>query len=191
MHPDGCGWVCAFSLLASEKNHLNMKLRAFFLTFLLAAVALHAEFKIDTVLASAKSDPKNAPAIIAFAAVDNPKFLLPLVSASVDALPEQAVEIVRALLKVAPKQALEIVRAAVIAQPKLVGGISSVAVALLPDRADQIIKVANDAAAGVPETAEASPTGGNLGPNGVAGSSPSAPAFPAQPIRPDLVSPSS
>ena len=168
-----------------------MKLRAFFLTFLLAAVALHAEFKIDTVLASEKSDPKNAPAIIAFAAVDNPKFLLPLVSASVQAFPGQAVEIVRAMLKVAPKQVLEIVRAAVSAQPKQADGISSVAVAALPDQADQIIKTANEAAAGAPETAEPSPTGGNLGPNGAAGVSPSAPPFPAQPIRPDLVSPSS
>jgi hypothetical protein len=176
----------------SKKPHLFiMKLRAFFITFLLATVALHAEFRIGDVLASAKSDPKNAPAIIAFAAVDNPRFLLPLLSGSVEALPDQAVEIVRALLKVAPNKALDIVRVAIQAQPKLAVKISSVAVALLPDQADQIIKVAGDTAAGAPETAEASPTGGDIGPNGAAGASPSAPPFPAQPIRPDLVSPSS
>ena len=83
-----------------------MKLRALIITFFLATVALHAEFKVDTVLANAKSDPKNAPAIVAFAAVDNPKFLLPLLSAAVDAFPDQAVEIVQALLKANPAQLL-------------------------------------------------------------------------------------
>jgi hypothetical protein len=172
-----------------ENKLLTMKLRAFIITFFLATVALRAEVKVDSMLANAKSDPKNAPAIVALAAVDNPKFLLPIVSASVEALPNQAVEIVRALLKIAPKQALEIVRAAINAQPQLAGRISSMAAAMFPDQAEQIVKAADDAAAGVPETAEASPTSSNLG--GSAGAFPSAPAFPAQPIRPDLVSPSS
>jgi len=141
-------------------------------------------------LSHAKSDLKNAPAIVATAALDNPKFLLQIVSASVAAFPEQTVEIVRAVLKVAPKQVLEIVRAATIAQPTLAVRISSMAAAMLPEQADDIIRVAGDAAAGTPETAEASPNS-DLGPKGGSGARPVAPPFPAQPIRPDLVSPSS
>lgn len=190
MHFGACGWVCAFSLLASEKNTFTMKLRTLFLTCFFAAGALHAETKLESVLTNAKSDPKNAPAIIAFAAVEEPKSLLPLVTAAVQSFPERAVEIVRAVLKVAPKQAQDIVRAAILAQPKLAVKISSMAAALLPDQAEQIIKVASDAAAGGPEEAVASPNE-NLGPKGAASAAPGLPPFPAQSIRPDLVSPSS
>jgi hypothetical protein len=169
---------------------MTTKFLSFILAFFLAASALRAEVNINSVINSARRDPKNAPAIIAFAAIDNPKALLPILSAAVAAFPDQAVEIVRALLKVAPKQVVEIVHAAVLAQPKLSTDIVTVALAAAPEQAAAIQRTADDAAKNEVETAIASPSDTNLG-GGTNSGAPSAPPFPAQPIRPDLVSPSS
>lgn len=175
-----------------------MKAKAYLvlLNFLLLAAGLRAaapaEFKVETVVAAALRDVKNAPAIIALAAGDNPKFLAQITAAALTALPDQSVEIVQTLLEVAPKQYAEIVQAAIHAQPKLSVEITSMALAALPDQSAGIMKAA--LAAAPPEqrgaiNAVAKEKGAETS-NPGAGQAP-APTFPSQPINPNLVSPSS
>ena len=53
----------------------------------LAAAGLRAQAAIDPVVASAISDPKNAPVIVALAAARDPKVLAAILSAIVDNIP--------------------------------------------------------------------------------------------------------
>jgi hypothetical protein len=180
-------------------THKTMNIRIFTIaaSFLLVATGLRAEFSIDSLVANAAADPGNAPAIVANAAVKNPKFLTRIVSATVAAFPRQAVDIVRALLKVDPDYAKEIVRAAIRSQPKLAVKITDAAVQALPDMSAALVKTAIDAApddikddiaASVQDNAGGEPSGGRAAGNGGTTASGS---FPSQPINPDLVSPSS
>lgn len=167
---------------------MNKKILGCFAALFLLTTAFPAEFKVDSLLVKAASDLKHAPAIVARVAVKNPKFLVEIVSATVEAFPDQAVGIIRALLLALPDQADGIVQAAILAQPKMSVQIAAAAVAALPDQAADIVKTAEAAApadlrrevAGTVPTALADH----------ARSSPVPPSFPVQPVRPDAVSPS-
>jgi len=155
---------------------------------LLSAASLRADPEVDAVMARARESRQNSAAIVANAALDHPKSLLPLVTASMTELPAQAAEILKLLLKVQPKQAAAIVRAAVLAQPELAKEIAAVAIATLPDQADALLQAAVDAA---PEAARIEIAALKDNPPGTTGQSLKSPGFPVQPIRPDLISPSS
>jgi hypothetical protein len=154
-----------------------------------------AEFNAQAFAINVRSDPKNAPAIVAMAVVDNPKAVSRIVTAGVKALPKQAVSIVKAALRVDPKQAVSIVKAAILAEPRLAVEITNAATATLPGQSAEITKAAEAVA---PEDLKESIAGSgsdggtdNLGESKVSGGSPPAPSFPSQPVQPDLVSPSS
>lgn len=155
----------------------------------LAGAPLHAGTKTETVIAEAVSSPKNAVALIGWAAVENPESAPQLAAAALLALPDQSIEIVRALLKAVPARAAAIVRAAIVVQPDKAVDIASVAIVTLPAQTAEITKAAAEAA---PEAVRARIAA--LTPPQEAQASrtvPSTTPFPAQPIRPDLVSPSS
>lgn len=148
-----------------------------------------ADVDLEALVKVARNSSKNAPAIVADAAAENPKERARIVAAAVAAMPDRAVEIVRAVLQASPKDAAEVVKAAIQSLPKLADEIVPMAVAMYPAYAVQIRQAAEEASRDV-ETAVAAPSEKGLGQGaGMTGSS--APAFPAQPIRPDLVSPSS
>lgn len=189
----GAGGVGLLPLCFSSEQrlHITMKTNLSILLSIvaLAAAPLHAQTKTDAVVAEAIASPKNAAALIGWAAVENPESAPQLAAAAVTALPEQSVDIVRALLKAAPSQAAAIVRAAIVVRPDKAVDIASVAVVTLPAQASEITKAAAEAAPAsvrtqiaalkAPEEARASRT------------APSTTPFPTQPIRPDIVSPSS
>ena len=147
------------------------------ISLLFAAVTVRADFNLDSVVASAKADTKNAPAIVAKAAVDNPNFAIQLVSAAVKALPDQAVGITQAVLNALPNRAIEVVRAVIEAQPKLAAEIVAAVLREKPELAGQIAAIP-----GLPTDVQqvlVAPPG------------PAIPVFPPQPVTPEIVSPSS
>jgi hypothetical protein len=157
--------------------------------------ALRAEFNTSSIVINAKSDPRNAPAIIAMAAIENPKYTLSIVRAAAKAMPNLTVYIVKAVLKVDPKDAPEIVRQAILAQPSLAVEITTAAVALLPDQAQAITTVAAEASPASLRDAVSALSGTDSGPslgNGnVSGGAPVSPSFPSQPVDAGLISPAS
>lgn len=161
----------------------------------LAFKALNAaEFNAQSLAINERSDPRNAPAIVAMAAVENPKAISRIVAAGVKALPKQTLSIVRAVLRVEPKQAAAVVRAAILAEPRLATEIANEATTLLPDQASAITKAAVAAAPeDLKDSIGGSTDGGseNLGEVNASGGTPPAPSFPSQPVQPDVVSPSS
>jgi hypothetical protein len=186
-------WILSMlPAVAGDELYNNMNARLFFLitTIVVANIGRAADPTVDSVVAGARSDPANAPAIVALAVIEHPKSLERIVTDSVAALPDRAVDIVRALLKVAPKQAAAIVGAAIQGAPKLAVEITTAAVALLPDRRAEIIAAAVDAAPVELRGVFTAPMGESLRASGIT-SDTTPPSFPAQPIRPDLVSPSS
>ena len=168
---------------------MKTKLSVFLFACLAVTGTVRAEFKLASVVTEARNDKKNAPAIVANAALDNPKALLQIVKAAVKALPDEATAILEELLKVAPKRAAEIVKTAILAQPNLARELTSVAMTTLPEQATEILKAAVDAAPDDLKSAVAATTveTHELRDSSVA----KVPSFPVQPIRPDLVSPSS
>jgi hypothetical protein len=155
----------------------------------LAALPLPAQTKVETVLAEAITTPKNAVALIGWAALEAPESAPQLAAAAFAALPEQSIDIVRALLKAAPAQATGIVRAAITAQPDKAFDIASAAITTLPAQSAEILKTAVESA---PESTRAKVA--TLTPVQEANASRTTRAttpFPTQPIRPDIVSPSS
>jgi hypothetical protein len=158
---------------------------------LLGAAGLEAQYNTASLVINAKSDPKNAPSIVAMAALENPKYTLLIVNAAVRAMPARTVEIVRAVLRVDPKDAAEIVRQAILAQPSQAVEITTAAVALLPDQSAAIVKAAVAVAPVDLRSAIAAPsdTGGGIGNENVSGGSPVSPSFPSQPVDAGLISP--
>jgi len=162
-----------------------------------ASAARAADFDAPTLITNVRSDPRNAPAIVAMAAVENPHAVTRVVTAGVKALPRQTLAIEKAVLQVDPKQAPAIVKAAIVAEPSMAVAITSTATKLLPDQAAAITKAAlsvapadaKEAIAGT--NGEGSGSDDNLGESKASGGAPAAPSFPSQPVQPDLVSPSS
>jgi hypothetical protein len=153
-----------------------------------------AEFNAESLTINMRSDPKNAPAIVALAVAENPKAAARIVSTAVKALPKETVSIVKAVLRVDPKQAAAIVRAAILAEPRLAAEITNAATRLLPDEAAEITKAAEAAAPDdLKDSIAGSDNGGsdNLGDSKASGGAPPSPSFPSQPVSPDVVSPSS
>lgn len=168
--------------------------------FLLSAVFLSAvaglnaaDFNAQSLAINVRSDPKNAPAIVALAAVENPRAISRIVTAGIKALPKQTLAIVKAVLRVSPKQAPAIVKAAILAQPRLAVEIANEATTLVPDEASEITKAAEAVAPEDLRDSIAGSEGGtdNLGESRASGGAPPTPGFPTQPVQPDLVSPSS
>jgi hypothetical protein len=162
--------------------------------FVLAGSSLRAEFSVNSVVINAKSDPRNAPAIVAMASIENPKYTLSLVRAATRAMGNHAVAIVLAVLKVDPKDAPEIVRQAILGQPTLALQIANAAVAAVPDQRAAILRSASDAAPADARTSiealeETTPS--SLPNSTLTGGSPAAPSFPSQPVDAGLISPSS
>src|ERR1700722_11964939 len=87
--------------------------------FFLGSAGLEAQYNTSSLVINARSDPKNAPSIVAMAVVENPKYALVIVRSAVAAMPTRAVDIVRAVLRVDPNDAAEIVRQAILGQPRL------------------------------------------------------------------------
>jgi hypothetical protein len=173
-------------------NNKHLMLAA---AFALSAAGLRAEFSTSSVVINARSDPKNAPAIVAMAAIENPKFTLAIVRASVSAIPSRAVDIVRSVLRVDPKDAPEIVRQAILAQPSLAVQITTAALNTEPDQKDAIVRSAEKAApADVRDSIadlSSEGAGSNLGNGTVSGGAPTSPSFPSQPVNAGLISPAS
>jgi hypothetical protein len=174
-----------------------MNSKHLFLAALLVAgtSGLRAEFSVNSVVINARSDPKNAPAIVAMASIENPKYTLRLVRAATTSLPSRAVEITRSVLKVDPKDAPEIVRQAILGQPRLALQITTAAVALLPDQRGAIVSSAAEVApvdskSSITDLDEAG-TSGTSSSSNLSGGTPVAPAFPSQPVDAGLISPSS
>ncbi len=190
-------WVWVRTVHDAQKYAIIMKTKHLLGTALfLAFNALYAaDFNAQSLAINERSDPRNAPAIVAMAAVENPRAISRIVTAGVKALPKQTLSIVKAVLRVAPKQAAAVVKAAILAEPRLATEIASEATTLLPDQASAITKAAVAAA---PEDLKDSIEGGstdggseNLGEANASGGTPPAPSFPNQPVQPDVVSPSS
>lgn len=91
---------------------MNKRFITLALSFLIAALAARADLNIEAVVAEAKADAANAPAVVAKAATENPDKAVELVSAAVTAIPEKVIEIVCAVCKGLPKLSPELVRAA-------------------------------------------------------------------------------
>jgi len=154
------------------------------------------DFSAQSLATNVRSDPRNAPAIVAMAAVENPHSIARVITAGVRALPRQTLAIEKAVLQVEPRQAPTIVRAAILAQPTKAVEITATATKLFPDQAAAIKKAAlavapSDAKDTIAGTAGDSGSDDNLGESKASGGPPAAPAFPSQPVQPDLVSPSS
>jgi hypothetical protein len=155
-----------------------------------------AQVDLQALVINIRSDPKNSPAIVAMAVVENPRSVSRIVATSVKALPRHTVNIVKAALRVAPKQATSIVRAAILAEPSLAVEITNAATAAVPDQSAAILKVAvaaapadlKDQIGGTPESASSDD---NLGESKGSSGPPPSVSFPSQPVQPDLVSPSS
>jgi len=167
------------------------------LALLAVGATLRADdFSAQSLATNVRSDPRNAPAIVAMAAVENPRAITRVITAGVRALPRQTLAIEKAVLQVAPKQAPAIVRAAILAQPARAVEITATATKLFPDQAAAITKAAlavapADAKEAIAGTASDSSSDDNLGESKASGGPPPAPSFPSQPVQPDLVSPSS
>jgi len=159
--------------------------------FFLGSAGLEAQFNTSSLVINARSDPKNAPSIVAMAVVENPKYALVIVRSAVAAMPTRAVDIVRAVLRVDPNDAAEIVRQAILGQPRLAVEITAAAVAILPDHSAAIVKAAIAVAPADLRGAIAAPaeTGGEIGNENVSGGTPVSPAFPSQPVDAGLISP--
>jgi hypothetical protein len=155
-----------------------------------------AEFNAQSFAINLRSDPRNAPAIVAMAALDNPKAVSRIVGVAVKTLPKETLGIVRAALRAEPGQATAIVRAAILAAPRLAVEITNEATTLLPDQTAAITKAAEAAAPddlkdAIAGSAGSESGGDNLGDSKVSGGAPPSPSFPSQPVSPDVVSPSS
>jgi len=175
---------------------MNTKYLKIAAAFAFSAVGLHAEFSTSSVVINARSDPKNAPAIVAMAVVENPKFTLAIVRAAVSAIPSRATDIVRSILKVDPKDAPEIVRQAILAQPSLAVQITTAAVTLLPDQANAILKTAEktapaDVRGTIADLAGDKSDGSPISSGNVSSGAPTSPSFPSQPVDAGLISPAS
>lgn len=175
------------------KNKVHASLAA------LAVCASFASAEVDTdrIIAQARLDLDNAPAVVATAIAADEEDAAPILTAALVRIPERALGIFRAAVEVLPGRAKEFVRIAILAQPRLAPEIVTTALILLPGQAAGLIEAAVEVAPESVRTAIAAPgngRGATFDPSGrIPGAStgrPASPPFPAQPIRPDLVSPS-
>lgn len=152
---------------------------------------------VTAIVAKARIDLDNAPAVVATAITEEPDASAAILTAALVQIPERALAIFRGALEVMPDKAKEFVRIAILAQPKLSPEIVTTVLALYPDQAAGLIAAAVEVAPEDVRSAIAAPGNGNGAtfspagriPGAVTGR-PAAPPFPAQPIRPGLVSPS-
>jgi hypothetical protein len=170
----------------------------FLLAGLLAGASIGlGETEINKVVAEARVDLDNAPAVVATAITNAPDDAGEILTGALVKIPERALAILRAALEVMPDKAKDFVRIAVLAQPKLAPEIVTTALTLYPDQAAELIAAAVEVAPDDVKSAIAAPGNGNgatFDPSGrIPGTyrgPPAAPPFPAQPIKPGLVSPS-
>lgn len=156
------------------------------------ALSLRAEVNLDTLLAGATSDPKNAPALIARAVKENQKSARQIVGTMAAAMPDHTVGFVSAALDAVPEELVAILQGAISAQPRLAIEITTLALGKFPERAGEIIKAAIEVA---PEEmrAQIAALGNKLAYFSDAGGARRVTArgsFPKMPIRSDLISPS-
>jgi hypothetical protein len=153
---------------------------------------------VARIVAQARIDLDNAPAVVATAITEQPDDSAPILTGALVQIPERALAILRAAMEVMPKKAKEFVRIGILAQPKLSPEIVTTALTLFPEQAAELVAAAVEVAPEEMRSAIAAPGNGNgatFDPSGrIPGTfrgRPPAPPFPAQPIRPGLVSPSS
>jgi len=176
---------------------MKTKVLVLLVTLFVFASLASAEPDTARVVAQARLDLDNAPAVIATAITASPDDAASILAAALVQIPERALAILRAALEVMPDRAKEFVRIAILAQPRLAPEIVTTALTLFPDQAAELIAAAVEVAPEDVRSAIAAPGNGNgatFDPSGrIPGTftgKPPSPPFPAQPIRPGLVSPS-
>lgn len=158
-------------------------------------MALHssgAQTNLERALAAAEGEPEQAKDIVVAFGSEQPKLIVPLVSAAVVRLPDQAVTIVSSVLAALPDQRIAIIRAVVLAAPARAFEFASAGAAALPEFAREIIRAALDAA---PEEERAA-LQSLLKPTFLESMrqrrvDDARPVFPRQPVQAELISPSS
>lgn len=181
----------------SSASPMKTKVLVLLATLMVFASAGYAGAEVSKIVARARLDLDNAPAVVATAITQEPDDAAAILTGALVQIPERALAILRAALEVMPERAKEFVRIAILAQPKLSPEIVTTALTLYPDQAAELIAAAVEVAPEDVRTAIAAPGNGNgatFDPSGrIPGTfrgKPPAPPFPAQPIRPGLVSPS-